>query len=152
MLQGQSPWGEYVALAREQSLVGLGFVGDRFSLEEMIEDLCNRPAWCQARFENHPISFKDITSIELWGTPFQIKIWETLYALDRHQTVTYKDIAEKAGYQKGFQAIGQAVSRNPISFVIPCHLVVKSSGEMGEYYWGSAIKKTLLDNFLPKHP
>jgi AraC family transcriptional regulator of adaptative response/methylated-DNA-[protein]-cysteine methyltransferase len=131
----------------------LGLVGPHFSEDSVRQDLCSRPAWRQATFQEEKRNIKEIEALELWGTPFQIKVWETLYNLPRHQTITYKEVAYQAGYPTAFQAIGQAISRNPISLLIPCHLVVKKSGEIGDYYWGKSLKEELLkrpslENFL----
>lgn len=149
VFRGAAKISPYIGIARENNLIALGFVGPESSADHVREDLCNRPAWRQAIFEEAQINTENIEALELWGTPFQIKVWQALYSLPRHQTTTYKEIAHQAGYSGAFQAVGQAISRNPISLLIPCHLVIKSSGEIGEYYWGRSLKKKLLHSFPP---
>ncbi|HCI48273.1 MAG: hypothetical protein A2977_02145 [Alphaproteobacteria bacterium RIFCSPLOWO2_01_FULL_45_8] len=135
----------YVGLLKDKNMVALGLVGPDFPEEAVRADLCHRPAWRQASFQEALVNPQDIEAFELWGTPFQIKVWQALYALPRHQPTTYKEIAYQAGYPRAFQAVGQAISRNPISIFIPCHLVIKKSGERGDYYWGKSLKEKLLN-------
>lgn len=144
LFKGKTPIAPYIGLMNGKNLIALGLIGS--SCEDQVrEDLCYRPAWRRATFQEATVDIKSIEALELWGTPFQVKVWKALYELPGHQTTTYKEIAKKVGYNNGFQAIGQAISHNPISLLIPCHLVIKTSGEMGDYYWGSDLKAKLLE-------
>lgn len=144
LFKGTVALAPYVAVAKGKTLLALGVAGEKFSEEDLRHDLCNRPAWRRATFQEGSLTLGDIEALELWGTPFQLAVWKALYDLPPHTLTTYKQIAQKIGFSRGYQAIGQAVSRNPISILIPCHLVIKSSGDIGDYYWGRGIKEKLL--------
>ncbi|MGI9380960.1 MAG: methylated-DNA--[protein]-cysteine S-methyltransferase, partial [Methyloligellaceae bacterium] len=60
------------------------------------------------------------------------------------RAVTYSDLAEHVGSPKAARAVGSAVGRNPISFVIPCHRVLRKGGELGGYHWGLTRKKAII--------
>lgn len=80
----------------------------------------------------------------LSGTNFQIKVWEALLRIPAGEIVSYEDIAKSIGSPKAVRAVAGAVARNPISYVIPCHRVIRKLGVMNDYRWGSARKKALL--------
>ena len=78
------------------------------------------------------------------GTNFQIKVWEALLKIPLGKTVTYEDIARHIGMPKAARAVGNAVGRNPIPFLIPCHRVIRKMGDFGYYGGGPARKKAML--------
>jgi AraC family transcriptional regulator of adaptative response/methylated-DNA-[protein]-cysteine methyltransferase len=78
------------------------------------------------------------------GTPFQLKQWITLTELKPGETITYSELAQKSGFPKAIRAAGTAIGRNNVSFLIPCHRVVRSDGSIGHYRWGVEVKKKLL--------
>lgn len=82
--------------------------------------------------------------LHLKGTPFQIKIWETLLKIPSGGLTTYGTLAEKAGYPGASRAVGTAVGNNPIAVIIPCHRVIKSTGETGQYHWGRERKNAII--------
>lgn len=86
----------------------------------------------------------DKIKLHLKGTDFQIKIWETLLEVPAGKLTTYSDLALKAGYEGASRAVGTAVGGNPIAFLIPCHRVIKSTGEIGQYHWGAARKNAII--------
>ena len=81
----------------------------------------------------------------LEGTEFQKRVWEELRKIPYGKTVTYKDIAEAVGCQKGFRAVGLANNRNPISIIYPCHRVIGSNGSLTGYVGGLDVKEKLLE-------
>lgn len=81
----------------------------------------------------------------LEGTEFQKRVWEELRKIPYGKTVTYKDIAEAVGCQKGFRAVGLANNRNPISIIYPCHRVIGSNGSLTGYGGGLDVKEKLLE-------
>ena len=81
----------------------------------------------------------------LHGTDFEKKVWLSLRAIPYGETRTYKWLAEQAGSPRGSRAVGQALSRNPIPIVLPCHRVIESDGSLGGYSGGIDIKRRLLD-------
>ncbi|MBN1327124.1 MAG: methylated-DNA--[protein]-cysteine S-methyltransferase [Candidatus Cloacimonetes bacterium] len=78
------------------------------------------------------------------GTEFQQKVWHLLMDIPYGDTLTYQELAERAGNSKASRAVGIANSKNPISIIIPCHRVVRKNGESGGYAGGVVNKKYLL--------
>ncbi len=78
------------------------------------------------------------------GTEFQCKVWQILLRIPVGKTVTYLDIALELGDSNCSRAVGNAVGKNPIAFLIPCHRVVQTSGKLGGYLWGLPKKRDLL--------
>ena len=138
--------GSGVILTRKGKLVALGLIGERCpTVEKVIKDLTSRPQWKFASFlpSPSPQTYENYKEIELWGTPFQQKVWEAL--LELTTTTTYQEIATRIHHPKAYRAVGTAVGANPISLVVPCHLVLPSHQKsVGNYYWGSSFKKGLL--------
>ncbi|OON98280.1 MAG: hypothetical protein ATN36_01030 [Epulopiscium sp. Nele67-Bin005] len=83
--------------------------------------------------------------IKLFGTPFQLRVWNALLNIPYGQTCTYKDIATKIDCPKGARAVGLANNKNPIMIVVPCHRVIGANGKLTGYAGGIDIKKFLLD-------
>ena len=82
--------------------------------------------------------------LHLIGAPFQIKVWEALLAIPEGRVTTYSDIARHIGHPKAVRAVGTAVGRNPISWLIPCHRALRKSGALGGYHWGLPVKRAML--------
>lgn len=78
------------------------------------------------------------------GTNFQIKVWEALIKIPFGRVVTYQDVAAHIGSPKAVRAVGSAVGKNPISFIIPCHRVIRKTADFGNYGGGKARKKAML--------
>ncbi|MFV0344415.1 MAG: methylated-DNA--[protein]-cysteine S-methyltransferase [Anaerocolumna sp.] len=79
------------------------------------------------------------------GTPFQKKVWEVLRSIPYGETLSYKEVAEKAGNSKACRAVGMANNKNPIPIMIPCHRVIGSNGKLVGYGGGLPIKIRLLN-------
>lgn len=82
--------------------------------------------------------------LHLKGTPFQIKVWEALLNIPMGSLSSYSLISEKIGNPAAARAVGSAVGSNPVAFLIPCHRVIRSTGETGEYHWGSTRKTAMI--------
>jgi AraC family transcriptional regulator of adaptative response/methylated-DNA-[protein]-cysteine methyltransferase len=78
------------------------------------------------------------------GSDFEVRIWETLLKLPVGKATTYSDIASHIGRPTAARAVGTAVGRNPVSFVIPCHRVLGKSGSLCGYHWGLTRKRAIL--------
>lgn len=77
-------------------------------------------------------------TIILIGSDFDVQIWQTLLKIPMGKAVSYGDIALHLGKKTGAaRAVGSAVGRNPISFLVPCHRVLRANGELGGYHWGA---------------
>jgi len=80
----------------------------------------------------------------LRGTNFQIKVWEALISVTPGEIVSYTQLATMAGTPKASRSVGTAIGKNNIALLIPCHRVIRETGEIGSYRWGSARKAALL--------
>jgi AraC family transcriptional regulator of adaptative response/methylated-DNA-[protein]-cysteine methyltransferase len=80
----------------------------------------------------------------LAGTNFQLKVWEALLRVPPGQVTTYADVAEAVGQPAASRAVGSAVGANPVAFLIPCHRVIRKTGVIKDYRWGSTRKKAIL--------
>lgn len=80
------------------------------------------------------------------GTPFQQSVWNELLKIPRGETRTYEDIARAIGKPKAVRAVGTAVGKNSLAVIVPCHRVIRKDGSIGEYRWGIAKKKKLLES------
>ena len=78
------------------------------------------------------------------GSDFEVRVWETLLSVPMGRATTYSDIARRLGKPKAARAVGAAVGRNPISFVVPCHRVLGRSGALTGYHWGLARKQAII--------
>jgi len=89
--------------------------------------------------------WKDLSKIKLHlkGTPFQIKVWEALLKIPMGDVSTYSGIANTIKNPNASRAVGTAIGDNPVAFLIPCHRVIRSTGDFGQYHWGS-IRKTAM--------
>ena len=152
----ESPFGEAIVVAAPRGLAGLGFVdgGDR---EAALADMRRR--WPLARFEPDDAGTEALArrafDPEQWrpdaplrivmiGGDFEVRVWETLLRVPLGRAVTYSDVAARVGSPKAARAVGAAVGRNPISFVVPCHRVLGRSGALTGYHWGLARKQAII--------
>lgn len=82
--------------------------------------------------------------LDLYGTNFQLQVWKALLQIPNGETVTYSDVAQQVGQPSASRAVGNAVGANPISLLIPCHRVIRATGIIDNYGWGSPRKKLIL--------
>jgi len=146
-----SPFGDMLALATSRGICGLGFANDTGRDAAEI-DLFSR--WPKAEFHHAPEALhhwidatlyaKGEARLLLSGSPLQIKVWEALLAIPSGHVTTYSDIARLIGNPKATRAVGTAVGRNPVSWLIPCHRALRKSGALGGYHWGLPVKRALL--------
>lgn len=85
-------------------------------------------------------------ALSLYGTPFQIQVWKALQKVPHGRTMTYQQLALKAGFsERHARPVGSAVGANPVAILIPCHRILPASGEIGNFGWGIDFKKKLLE-------
>jgi len=151
-----SPFGTALVMATERGLAGLAFADageERAALADM------RGRWPQASIVENaartaPLA-RRIFDTRLWradrplrvvliGTDFEVRVWETLLTIPLGRATTYSDIAAKIRAPKAARAVGAAVGKNPISFVVPCHRVLGKSGDITGYHWGLTRKRAML--------
>ena len=146
-----SPFGQMLAMATKRGLCGIGFVGES-SKTVIFDDFKSR--WPNAVYIENKVILKSLIealvigkgtiNIHLIGAPFQIKVWEALMNIPTGFVTTYSDIAKAIDNKAAVRAVGTAVGKNPISWLIPCHRVLRKNGELGGYHWGINLKTALL--------
>ncbi|HEY8563929.1 MAG TPA: methylated-DNA--[protein]-cysteine S-methyltransferase [Beijerinckiaceae bacterium] len=151
-----SPFGEAILVATERGLAGLGFVdgGDRgAALDDMrrrwpqahyVEDLSATAPLARRIFD--PLAWRQDQPLRvvMIGTDFEVRVWQTLLRIPLGKATTYGDIANRLGRPTASRAVGAAVGKNPISFVVPCHRVLGRSGALTGYHWGLTRKQAIL--------
>ena len=151
-----SPFGSALILATARGLCGLAFAdigGERAALDDMksrwpnaryIEDSARTVPYAQRIFDSGRWQPDTPLRVVLIGTDFEVRVWETLLKIPMGRATTYSDIARKLARPKAARAVGAAVGKNPISFVVPCHRVVGKSGALTGYHWGLTRKRAML--------
>lgn len=151
----ESPFGPALVMGTGKGICGLGFSAEMGEAETM-EDLVNR--WPDAEFVEDPMRLRpwvlaafgakeaelNQAPLFLIGAPFQIKVWEALLQIPSGHVTTYSEIAESIGSPRAVRAVGTAVGRNPVSWLIPCHRALRKTGGLGGYHWGLRVKRALL--------
>jgi AraC family transcriptional regulator of adaptative response/methylated-DNA-[protein]-cysteine methyltransferase len=150
------PFGRVLLMTTEQGICGLAFAD--FG-EEQAALLDMRKRWPEAVYvEDPPATAPKVAQIfspSAWkaeqpvrivfiGTDFETRVWQTLLKVPMGRATTYSDIAGHIGNPKASRAVGAAVGRNPISFVVPCHRVLGKSGGLCGYHWGLTRKQAIL--------
>jgi AraC family transcriptional regulator, regulatory protein of adaptative response / methylated-DNA-[protein]-cysteine methyltransferase len=112
-------------------------------LAECIEDTKQTTAIVEQLFSLKPSNKKPLS---LWvkGTNFQINVWRALLTIPEGELQSYKNIAQQIGKPKATRAVGTAIGVNPVAFLIPCHRVIRQSGELGGYRWGLTRKEAMI--------
>ena len=90
--------------------------------------------------------WKDLSKIKLHlkGTAFQIKVWEAFLKIPMGDVSTYSGIANSINNPNESRTVGPAIGDNPVAFLIPCHRVIRSTGDFGQYHWGSVRKTAMI--------
>lgn len=96
-----------------------------------------------AFFQKEPHQLAEI-KLHLKGTDFQLKVWQSLLKIPMGQLATYGELAQAIEQPKAARAVGSAIGRNPVAFLIPCHRVIQSTGALGGYEWGSVRKTAMI--------
>ena len=118
----------------------LALLRSRLPKAEFRSDAALVERWAQtmfvARGQNIPL--------HLLGTNFQLSVWRALLTIPSKSVVAYGEVADFIGKPQSARAVGNAVGANPIAWLIPCHRVIKNSGALGGYHWGTARKESML--------
>jgi AraC family transcriptional regulator of adaptative response/methylated-DNA-[protein]-cysteine methyltransferase len=146
-----SPFGPALVMGTGKGICGIGFASETTPAAAMA-DLTRR--WPHAQFTENPKALRPWvtnafaqrgkTPIHMIGAPFQIKVWEALMRIPSGHVTTYSEIAAAIGHPRAVRAVGTAVGRNPVSWLIPCHRALRKSGGLGGYHWGLPVKRALL--------
>jgi AraC family transcriptional regulator, regulatory protein of adaptative response / methylated-DNA-[protein]-cysteine methyltransferase len=148
----QGPFGKYIlALTSEKRICALEFLNKE---EEAVISL--QQQWKESELKYDPGKTSPFAgklfspgsssplNILVKGTPFQLKVWEALLKIPFGSLVSYQAVSEHVHKPGGFQATGGAIGRNPLAFLIPCHRVVRKTGEINGYRWGLDRKSALI--------
>ena len=147
-----SPFGPALVMGTERGICGIAF-SQETGPEAAFADMTAR--WPRASFHENPallsgwaeaaFAGRDAqTRLFLIGAPLQIKVWEALLRIPSGHVTTYSEIAHSIGNPRAVRAVGTAVGRNPISWLIPCHRALRKSRALGGYHWGLPVKRALL--------
>jgi AraC family transcriptional regulator of adaptative response/methylated-DNA-[protein]-cysteine methyltransferase len=152
-----SPFGTAVLTTTEYGISGIGFADGETSVGQAFDDLAGR--WPNATYRRSDAAIAPLAArifdpsrwdpeqpirVFLIGTDFEVKVWETLLKIPVGRATTYQGVANHIGRPTAPRAVGAAVGKNPISFVVPCHRVVGSSGALTGYHWGLPRKRAIL--------
>lgn len=146
-----SPFGPALGMATDRGLCGLAFA-ETTKDPVILADMTLR--WPKANYICDPggaaphveaaFARKGAAQLHMMGTPFQIKVWEALLHVPTGHVTSYGEVAQTVCSNRAARAVGTAVGRNPLGFVIPCHRVLQQSGALGGYHWGLARKRAML--------
>ncbi|MDX1815675.1 MAG: methylated-DNA--[protein]-cysteine S-methyltransferase [Thermodesulfobacteriota bacterium] len=151
-----SPFGDCLVAVTDRGICAVSFLSAERNREAR-EKLETR--WSRATFRKSQAGTKEVAnrifdpsrwkngsplSVIVRGTNFQVKVWEALVRIPPGCAVSYEQVATRIGAPAGARPVGSAVARNPVAFLIPCHRVIRKTGDFGEYGSGSARKKAIL--------
>ncbi len=147
-----TPWGGCLLATTDRGICNLHLLGSVQS-DPVAQWL--RPEWPAAALVIDQAGTKlildrlftpaaDPIALAVKGTPFQLDVWRALLQVSWGDRTTYQALAAAIGQPTAARAVGNAVGKNPVAYLIPCHRVVRASGELGGYRWGMAIKAALL--------
>jgi AraC family transcriptional regulator of adaptative response/methylated-DNA-[protein]-cysteine methyltransferase len=150
-------FGSALLMATRRGLCGLAFgmegeeqglladMRERWPNAQFIRDESVTASYARRIFSQSPArEAKSEIPVQLFGTPWQIKVWQALLAIPEGKLTTYRAIAETVCTERASRAVGAAVGRNPIALLIPCHRVIATSGALTGYRWGVNRKRALI--------
>jgi AraC family transcriptional regulator of adaptative response/methylated-DNA-[protein]-cysteine methyltransferase len=151
-----SPFGTALVMATERGLAGLAFADpgeDKAALADMqrrwpratyVEDAARTAPLARRVFDQEHWRADQPLRVVLIGTDWEVHVWEALLKVPMGRLTTYSDIAAKVCTPAAARAVGAAVGKNPVCFVVPCHRVVGKSGALTGYHWGITRKQAML--------
>ena len=150
-----TPFGEMALVGTEECLHAASFDRDPDEMRERLDpSLRDRPmrrgetaaADALRRYLAGDVSALDGVATSQPGGPFLTTAWETMRRVPAGTTVSYAELAARAGSPRAVRAAGSACARNAICLFIPCHRIVRSDGTLGGYYYGLDTKRSLLEH------
>lgn len=151
-----SPFGLALVVATDRGLAGLGFAEEgqeaaaladmtrRWPRADYVEDVAFTAPLARRIFDRREWRPETPLRVIFIGSDFEIRVWETLLRVPLGGATTYSDLARRVERPRAARAVGAAVGRNPISFVVPCHRVLGRSGALTGYHWGLTRKRAIL--------
>ena len=149
----ESPFGNIIVASTPKGICYLAFADDRDEAFGELQHQFPNAAYTQVvdLFQkNALLIFKNDWSqlpamkLHLKGTNFQLKVWQALLNIPLGGLHTYSSVAGAIKYPNASRAVGSAIGDNPVAFLIPCHRVIKSTGEFGQYHWGATRKSAII--------
>ena len=150
------PFGTAIVIASDRGLAGLAFADpgqegaslidmqQRWPRATYVEDHTGTADLARRIFDTTLWTPEQPLRVVLIGTDFEVRVWETLLKIPMGRAVCYSDIADNIDRPKASRAVGAAVGKNPISFVVPCHRALGKSGALTGYHWGITRKQAML--------
>jgi len=155
-IQIPCPAGTIVAVARGSTLASLVFsdhwpkekedLERRFGAIELGKSFPPKLAASLHAYLEGDVTAIDELAVDVEGTPFQMSVWKALRTIPAGETISYRELARRAGTPGAIRAAGNANGKNPVSVVIPCHRVIHADGSIGGYGGGLPRKRWLLDH------
>lgn len=148
-----TPFGDILIASTPKGICSIEFADDHTEAFNSLQRKFPRARYCQkcdAIQQNALFIFTQDWSrlntikLHLKGTEFQLKVWEALLKIPMGGMTTYGEIAARIDNPKACRAVGTAVGENPVAFLIPCHRVIRASGEIGSYHWGETRKNAII--------
>lgn len=148
-----SPFGEIMVASTSKGICHLAFTDNHQQSLELLKSQFPKASFKQhldmiqqnALFIfTHDWNKLDELKLHLKGTEFQLKVWETLIKIPVGRVSSYGGVARKMNRPKAARAVGSAVADNPVAYLIPCHRVIQSTGQIGEYHWGGNRKTAMI--------
>jgi AraC family transcriptional regulator, regulatory protein of adaptative response / methylated-DNA-[protein]-cysteine methyltransferase len=151
-----SPFGTAIVIASGRGLAGLAFADageEQPALADMqrrwpratyLEDHAGTAALAQRIFDTKMWRADQPLRVVLIGTDFEVRVWESLLKIPMGRALSYSDIANRIEAPKASRAVGAAVGKNPISFVVPCHRALGKGGALTGYHWGITRKQAMI--------
>ncbi|MDH6250636.1 AraC family transcriptional regulator of adaptative response/methylated-DNA-[protein]-cysteine methyltransferase [Chryseobacterium sp. H1D6B] len=149
----ESPFGSVITASTEKGICHMAFEENKETALGNLEYKFPNASFFekQDEFQKNALSIFDkdwdklnTIKLHLKGTDFQLKVWESLLSIPMGKLSTYGNLAEKIGNSKASRAVGTAIGSNPVAFLIPCHRVIQTSGNIGGYMWGSERKQLII--------
>lgn len=149
----ESPFGGIIVASTQKGICHLAFADDQQAALTTLRSRFPNASWQQKVDQlqqqalfifTHDWSKPGEVKLHLKGTPFQVKVWETLLSIPMGRLTTYGNIARQVNLPNASRAVGSAVGDNPVAFLIPCHRVIQSTGLIGGYHWGGVRKTAII--------
>jgi AraC family transcriptional regulator of adaptative response/methylated-DNA-[protein]-cysteine methyltransferase len=151
-----SPFGTALVMATPRGLAGLAFADpgeeestfadmrSRWPKAAYVEDRARTAVLARRIFDPTLWRADEPLRVVLIGTDFEVRVWDALLKVPMGRLTSYSDLAAKVCSAAAARAVGAAVGRNPVCFVVPCHRVIGKSGDLTGYHWGMTRKRAML--------
>ncbi len=147
----ESPFGKMIIASSSKGVCYMAFEDEKDIAVKNLKSRFNKFELIQKKddFQTSAISIFDFDhpkkiKLHMRGTDFQLKVWNELLKIQTGKLKTYQQIADEVGMPTAARAVGTAIGRNPVAYIVPCHRVVQSSGGFGGYMWGSNRKIAII--------